>query len=169
MKIKLFQLDKLLKRFLTLYLIMLVVGVSVGIIYLAQTTSLTPKGTVERFQGSEKSGADGFEIPEQYPKPISEMLITTHNHILGLGLVFLTLGLIFYFSTIVKGSLKTFLLIEPLISVLLTFGSLWLVRFVDKSFIYLTFFSSVMMYLSFYTVAGIILYELNFKKDDYLI
>ncbi len=164
MKIYLSQLEKTLKIFLLSYTILLTIGVSVGLFYLANTTSMTTEGTVNRFKGSDSLLDDKFEIQEYYPKPITEMLITTHNHILGLGFVFFTIGLIFYFNSYIDGWLKFFLMIEPIISILLTFGSLWLVRFVAKEFVYLTFISSIIMYLSFYTVSAVVTFELMFKK-----
>lgn len=164
MKIKLSQLEKILKIFLLSYTLLLTIGVSVGLFYLANTTSMTTEGTINRFKGSDSMTDDNLGIQEYYPKPISELLITTHNHILGLGFVFLTLGLIFYFNSYINGWFKIFLMIEPMISILLTFGSLWLVRFAAKEFVYLTFISSIIMYLSFYTMSAVVTFELIFKK-----
>lgn len=162
-KIKLSAIDKQLKIFLVIYLVTVMVGVSVGIIYLSQTTSLTPKGTVERFNGSEME-MNNLEVPESFPKPISELLISTHNHILGLSFIFFSVGLIFYFTSIVKGTIKTILMVEPMVSITITFGSIWLVRFIYPGFVYLTFVSSFLMYTGFYTIIFISLYELLIKK-----
>ncbi len=165
MNYKLHTLPKTLKSFLITYLIVLTIGLSVGLVYLYYTTNLTPKGATERFRGSEEEfNEDEIEIQESYPKPISEMLLTTHNHILGMSFIFLTIGLIFYFNSIVEGFWKKFLMIEPLISVVVSFGSIWLVRFVSKDWIILTVLSATLMYLSFYVVVGISLFELLFKK-----
>lgn len=161
MNIKLLLLDKQLKTFLVVYLIIITIGVSIGLIYLSQTTSLTPNGTVERFNGSQVD-ADKFEIPDSFPKPMSELLVSTHNHIIGLSFIFFTVGLIFYFNSIVKGILKSLLMIEPLISIIVTFGSIWLMRFADPDFVYLTFISSFFMYAGFYIVVMMSLYELVF-------
>jgi hypothetical protein len=159
MNIKLSLLDKQLKTFLAAYLIIVTIGVSIGLIYLSQTTSMTPKGTIERFNGSETKEVE-LDIPESYPKPISELLVSTHNHILGLSFIFFSVGLIFYFNTIIKGMLKTVLMVEPLISSIITFGSIWLIRFVDPAFVYLTFISSILMYTGFYIIVLISLFEL---------
>jgi hypothetical protein len=163
MNLKLFLLDKELKTFLAVYLIIVAIGVSIGLIYLSQTTSMTPKGTVERFNGSETKEVE-LDIPESYPKPIGELLVSTHNHILGLSFIFFSVGLIFYFNSIIKGMLKTVLMVEPLISSIITFGSIWLIRFVDPAFVYLTFLSSLLMYIGFYIIVFISLYELIFRK-----
>jgi hypothetical protein len=159
MNVKLSLLDKQLKTFLAAYLIIVTIGVSIGLIYLSQTTSMTPKGTVERFNGSQTE-TDNLDFPDNYPKPISELLVSTHNHILGLSFIFFSVGLIFYFNSIVKGILKTILMLEPLISIITTFGSIWLIRFVDPAFVYLTFLSSILMYTGFYIIVLISLFEL---------
>jgi len=153
--------DKSLKIFLSIYIIVITIGVTIGLSFVRLTTSMTPKGTIERFKGSEDVENSDFEIKENYPKPISEMLLTTHNHILGLSFIFLSIGLIFYFNSIIKGFWKTILMIEPLISVVVSFGSIWLMRFVHQDFVYLTIISAILMYLSFYIMAFVSLLDLR--------
>ncbi|MEJ5350792.1 MAG: hypothetical protein WHS65_04280 [Melioribacteraceae bacterium] len=155
-----FNQNKSLKIFFIVYLLVITIGVSTGLTFLQHTTSLTPKGAVARFNGDEIKSED---IIENYPKPISEMLLTTHNHVLGLSFIFLSVGLIFYFYTRINERWKLFLMIEPLISIVVTFGSIWLMRFVNKNFVYLAAASSFLMYLCFYIMVSIALFEL-FKK-----
>jgi len=155
-----FNQNKSLKIFFIVYLFVITIGVSTGLTFLKHTTSLTPKGAVARFNGDEIKSDD---IIENYPKPISEMLLTTHNHVLGLSFIFLSVGLIFYFYTRINERWKLFLMIEPLISIVVTFSSIWLMRFVNKNFVYLAAASSFLMYLCFYVMVSIALFEL-FKK-----
>ncbi len=165
MNYKLFEMDKTLKNFLIAILFVLTTGLGTGLIYLNYTTKYTPKGAAERFNGSNiEQGIDDFDFPDHYPKPISEMLITTHNHILGFSFIFFIAGLIFYFNSIINGFWKSFLLIEPTISIVITFASIWLMRFVHEYFVYLTILSSAILYLSFFIMAGVSAYELKFKK-----
>ena len=165
MNVMLTELDRSLKSFLITIISVLTIGVSTGLIYLFDTTNYSATGTVERFSGSQMNQGDNeFEIPEYYPKPISEMLITTHNHILGFSFIFFIMGIIFYFNSVIIGFWKTFLLVEPVISVLITFGSLWLIRYVDTNFVYLTIISSTFLYISFFIMAGTCIFELQFKK-----
>jgi len=165
MSYKLFEFDKTLKNFLIAILFVLTTGLGTGLIYLSYTTNYTPNGTTQRFNGSTETDVeDNFDIPENYPKPISEMLITTHNHILGFSFIFFITGLIFYFNSIINGFWKSFLLIEPIISIVITFGSIWLIRFVHEDFVYLTILSSTILYLSFFIMAGVSAYELKYKK-----
>lgn len=161
---KLYQLNNDLKKILFLFVFTLTVGVTVGVFYLQVTTELTPDGTVSRYKGD--IAEEEFEIPENYPKSISELLLTTHNHIIGFSFIFILLGLIFYFNSIINGKLKMFFIIEPFISTSVTFGSLWLVRFVHENFVYLTIISAVLLYFSFYLMSFITMYELIFKKNS---
>ena len=159
---KLYKLDNDLKTFLSLFLIVLSIGVTIGLIYVYSTTSISSIGIIDHYAGSET--IDEFDIPLKYPKPINEMLLTTHNHIISFALIFFLVGIIFYFNTIITGKIKFFLLLEPLISTIITFGSLWGIRFIDKSFIFITILSSSILYLSFYFIVLILLYELLIKK-----
>ena len=163
MQITLYKLDENLKKILSTFLIVLTIGVSVGIIYLNLTTKLSPKGTVERYNGSQ---ADEFEIAENYPKPVSELLLTTHNHVITFALIFGFIGIIFFFNSIITRFWKNFIIIEPLISTLVTFSSIWAMRFIDENFVYVTIVSATLMYASFYVMSVISLYELIFKSDE---
>ena len=165
MIIELNKLDKTLKNFLASYLIVLTIGVCIGLSFVNQTTNFSPSGAVERFRGSEENIEGDFEIKENYPKSISEMLMTTHNHIIGFSFIFFTTGLIFYFNSILKGFWKTFLLTEPFISIILSFGSIWGMRFIDKGFVYVTIISATLLYISFFIMIGISLYDLKIKKN----
>lgn len=167
MNIKLYQLDKVLKKFIAAFVIVLSIGVIMGLTYLSQTTNYSPNKAIERFNGTQvNSETENFDIPDSYPKPISEMLITTHNHIIGFSLIIFSVGIIFYFNSILSGFWKLFLMIEPLVSTIVTFGSIWGMRYISKEFVYLAAISSILLYISLFSMISIILYELNFKKVD---
>ena len=140
----------------------LTIGVSVGLYYVYYSTQISMEGTSEHFRGSVID--DEFSIPEKYPKPISELLNTTHNHILSMTFIFLIMGGIFYFNSTITGFFKAFLIIEPFISILTTFGGIWLVRFIHPSFSYLIMASGALMYLSFFIMAIISIYEIVIKN-----
>ena len=161
-KIRLQQLPAKIKLLLFFTVLNLTCGVSIGLYYVSNTTQLSPAGTTEHFGGSKIDTE--FNIPEKYPKPVSELLITTHNHILSLTLIFLVIGGIFYFNSSITGGLKTFLIAEPFVSILTTFGGIWLIRFVHPAFSYLVIISGILMYGCYFTMAGVLLYELGLKK-----
>ncbi|MCA2005211.1 MAG: hypothetical protein LDL01_05375 [Ignavibacterium sp.] len=159
---KIFQFPKQLKFLIASLLLSLTFGVIIGLGFLYYTTSYSTTKAIERYNGSQLTNE--FEIAENYPKPISEIFITTHNHIIAFTLIFSVVGFIFYFSSIPNSRLKNFLLIEPFISIIISFGSLWLIRFVNENFVYLMAVSSSFIYLSYFTMVSLILYEIFFKK-----
>jgi len=161
MNIRLTELENGLKKFLIYYLITITIGILVGLVFLGSTTNYSTGGTVEHITGSDKE--DDFDIPESYPKAAEDLLLTTHNHIMGFSFLILSVGVLFYFNSTVTGFWKGLLMIEPLISSVVTFGSLWLIRFIHPGFIWLTVVSSVLMYLSLFVMIGTCIYELKFK------
>ena len=160
--IKLYQFPKAIKLLLLLTVLNLTTGVGVGLYYVSNTTHFSPEGTTEQFRGS--SVDNNFDIPEKFPKPISELLTTTHNHIISMTFIFFIMGGIFYFSSIITGFWNTFFIAEPFFSILATFGGIWLIRFIHPSFAYLVMVSGILMYWSFFIMAGTIIYELSSKK-----
>ena len=158
---RLYELPRKLKLLCFLTIFNLTIGVGVGLYYIGYTTQYSPSGTSEHFAGSNVS--DDFDIPDKYPKPFSELLNTTHTHVISMTFIFLIIGGIFFFNSIITGSMKTILIVEPFISIIVTFGGIWLVRFIHPGFSYLVIISGILMYLSFFIMASTIFYELSIK------
>ena len=155
---KLHQLDNILKYFLSLFLIVMSIGVTIGLMYVRSTTNISTEGTIHQYAGSDVK--DKFDIPEHYPKPISDMLMTTHNHIISFAMIFGMIGLLFYFNSMIMGTWKFILMAEPLISTIITFGSIWGIRFIAPEFAFITMIAGILMYFTYYIMVGIMLYEL---------
>jgi hypothetical protein len=149
-----------LKNLFVAILILLTIGVTVGLIYLFETTSFSAEGTLSRYNGEL---VKENEIPSDYPKQLDQMLLTTHNHLLGFAFIFTIICTLFWFNSVVPPFWTHFFCIEPFISVIFTFGSLWLMRFVHADFVYLTMISAILTYFSYYFITFVLLYELIFK------
>ena len=160
---KLCALDRGIQVFLSAFIIVITLGVSVGLVYVYSTTGINPGGTEEQYAGSEPGE---FEIPEKYPKSFEGMLLTTHTHLIAFSVIFFLLGGLFQFNSIISGTWKIFFIIEPFIAIVTTFGSLWGIRYVHPAFSYITIFSGCMMYLSFFILVLILLYDLIIKKNS---
>lgn len=166
MQKKLYQLDPTLRHFLAAFTLLLSIATAVGLTFVYQTTRMQFSGVIERYNGSDFETLDEtIDIPENYPKSISEMLLNTHNHLFGFSLIFLSMGILFYFNSFITGKWKSILLIEPFISVFITFASMWGMRFIAPAFVYLLLFTAILTYLSFFVMAAIILYELLIYKS----
>ena len=161
---RLYELPRKLKLLCFLTVFNITVGLGVGLYYVGYTTQYSPSGTSEHFAGSKVS--DDFDIPDKYPKPFSELLNTTHTHVISMTFIFLITGGIFFFNSLITGSIKTFLIVEPFISIIVTFGGIWLVRFIHPGFAYLVILSGILMYLSFFIMASTIFYELSIKPSS---
>ncbi len=167
-----------LKALAASFALLLSLGTAVGLTLVAFTTHSSPKGTIERYNGSQSQTSSDSQgtssdnqnqdfdsgLAESYPKPMFEMLLTTHNHVIPFSLIFLALGALFFFSSWPQGYLKTFVMVEPFIATLTTFGGLWLMRFVHPSFVWLVIPSSIFLYTSLFFMAAIIVWEALFSK-----
>jgi len=160
---RLYELPEKLKLLCFVTVFNITIGVGIGLYYVGYTTQYSPSGTSEHFAGSKVS--DDFDIPDKYPKPFSELLNTTHTHVISMTFIFLITGGIFFFNSLITGSIKTFLIVEPFISIIVTFGGIWLVRFIHPGFSYLVILSGILMYLSFFIMASTIFYELSIKPS----
>ncbi len=151
-------------RILIAMVITLALGVSLGLMVVFITTTGLPSGITVHYQGDSPDDID--LIPDKYPMPIKELLITTHNHILSFTFIFGFLGLLIQLSSKLNSKQKQLLGIEPFISIILTFGSMWGIRFLSGSFVWLMLLSSAIMYISFYIMITIILWELMFREKS---
>ena len=87
---RLVDLPQKIKYFLVAFLVLMTIGVTVGLVYVWETTSMSPAGASEHYSGSVASG--DLDIPEKYPKSVEGMLLTTHTHVISFAMIFLVLG-----------------------------------------------------------------------------
>ena len=121
-----------LKTTISAFLIILCLGISTGLIYINFTTNMSPDGTIEQYKGSSVSK---YDIPEKFPKEFENMILTTHEHIIAFSIISIILCIIFNFNSIIIGKLKLFLMIEPYLSIFITFTSMWLMRYCNSNFV----------------------------------
>jgi len=163
-RIQLHTLDQPLKKLIAVFMVVLTTGVLLGIAFIATNTQIEPEGLADHYRGSQV--VDEFDVPEKYPKSMSSMLLNTHSHILSFAMIFFVVGAIFSLSTTLSVKWKQFFMIEPLLATLVTFGSLWGLRYISPGFSYLIVVSGILMYSSYFFMAGIIFYEVVFKKGS---
>jgi hypothetical protein len=153
--------DRTLRLFITAFLLVLTVGYTIGLLFVDHTTSGTPVGLSEEFRGTPETST-AAEL--KYAKSADEMYIFLHNHILSLSLVFLAVGIIFYFHSMPPGLLKDALIVEPFAAILTTFGGIWLMRFVSEYFSWLVLISGISMVGCYVSMVTLILKELWIRK-----
>lgn len=155
--------DNTLRLFLTAFIVVLTAGYVIGIVFVDHTTSITPVGIEEQFLGTPET-FDNAEM--KFAKSSHEMFVFLHNHILSLSLVFFAVGGILYFSSIVSERAKRWLMVEPLVAVLTTFGGIALVRFVSPLFSWLVLLSGASLFFCYGLTVYFILKELWWTSQE---
>lgn len=97
-------------------------------------------------------------------KSSNDLAVTTHTHVFSLSVIFLIVGMLSYIYLPYRWI--RYVIPEPFISLILTFGSLWMVYLGFWGFRYLAFISGVIMHLSFsiLIITNLIVLSINLKK-----
>lgn len=156
MQTALHQLPVLLKRSLLVFLLALSFGYFSGADLLKHTTSFKSKGVAENVLGNE---AD--ETAEELRFKMSERQLhgIIHTHVVTMSVLFLILSVLIYFTSLPAG-LKSFLMIEPFLSLIATFGGLWCLWKGMVWLKYVVMVSGVLMHLSFITMIVLLCWQL---------
>ena len=153
-----------LKLFLAAFIIVLSIGFYTGLLFVSETSSGDPQGIEKNYLGNEDD--ESAEVMK-FKKGSREMLTIVHTHVLSMSFIFFLIGGVLL-TTSLPNKLKTFLLIEPFFSVLLTFGGIYLLWLGYSWTKYLVIISGTFMTLSFTAAALIILYQLFFLPNKSL-
>jgi hypothetical protein len=146
-------------RALALWLtIVQVVGYTTSLLFIHHTTGMTPPGVAEHYRGSDSTAA---EAVMQFPKTYSEMLTITHTHLLSMAAIFAFSGIALALCERPSIAWRRGLIVEPFIALLVSFGSMWLMRYVDARFSWLLSLSSGLMAATFYVQSWFVLRELT--------
>ena len=162
MNIKLHLLPKLLKRSISVFLIVLIFGYFSGLDLLKHTTSFNAQGVEQNVLGNEfdeNASELHFKMSER------ELQGIIHSHVIPLSMLFLILSILLFFTSL-PPFVKSFLMIEPNVSLMLTFGGLWLLWLGYSEVKYLIMISGVLMHLSIAVIVVLLLKELLFKKAN---
>lgn len=152
-----YQLPKEIKLLVGTFLIILSVGFYTGLIFVNETSSATPSGIQENYLGNEN---DEEAQVMKFKKPEKEMLSIVHSHVLSMSMIFFLLGLTLSITNLPK-SLKLFLMIEPFLSIIMTFGGIYLLWKDMLWMKYIVMFSGALMTISFTVSILIILFQLT--------
>lgn len=134
------------------------VGYTTSLVYVWHTTRMTPRGIADHYRGAES--ADGAM---QFPKSFAEMLTITHTHLLAMAVIFVISGVSLLFCERVSERWKRILVVEPFVALLVSFSSMWLMRYVHPYFGVLLALSSGLMAVTFYLQTTLIFRELGWR------
>jgi hypothetical protein len=139
---------------------MLSVGFYSGLLFVGETSTAKPNGIEEQYLGNE---SDEEAVVMKFKKSEQEMLTLVHNHILSMSIIFFLVGLILS-TTKLNKKIKLFLMIEPFLSIMLTFGGLYLLWSGLLWMKYIVMISGFFMTASFTLSVLIILYQVFKSK-----
>jgi hypothetical protein len=148
------------KRFILLFVMTLSVGYFTGFKFIKKSTELSPVGIEQNYNGNE---SDESATQMIFKKSEGEILTTVHTHILSFSLIFFCLGLVLL-TVPMNAKLKNFLLIEPFISIILTFGGIWILWKDITWFKYIVMISGMLLTLSFTVSVLLVLKAVVTKK-----
>lgn len=151
-----YKLSKELKWLVAAFVIVLSIGFYSGLLFVGETSSANPNGIEEHYLGNE---SDEEAMIMKFKKSEQEMLTLVHNHILSMSIIFFLVGILLSITKLNK-KLKLFLMIEPFISVVLTFGGLYLLWKEVLWMKYIVMCSGILMTLTFTISVVVILTQL---------
>lgn len=143
-----------------MFLFVLAFGYLSGVDLLKHTTDFKSKGVEQNVLGNE---VDEYADELHFKMSERELHGIIHSHVITLGVLFVMLSFMFFFTSYSEG-LKSFLMIEPLVSLITTFGGLWLLWSGVVWMKYIIMLSGILMHLSFVILVVLLLRELLFKK-----
>ena len=151
--------SKELKVLTAFFLITLSIGFYLGLVFVDHTTESKPQGIIENYNGNEN---DETAETMKFKKSEHEMYNILHTHFLSLSVIFFILGLLTY-GTSINSTFRKFLIIEPLISVILTFGGIYFLWLGFEWMSYVVVISGFLMTLS-YTLAIFMIFKSLIRK-----
>ncbi len=134
------------------------VGYTTGLVFIHHTTGMTPPGVADQYRGTDSTAVSDAAM--KFPKPYAEMLNITHTHLLSMAAIFIVSGLALALCERPGPRWRQILVVEPFVALLVSFSSMWLMRYVDARFSWLLSLSSGLMALTFYVQSWFILREL---------
>ncbi len=155
-----FTLPKEIKLLIGAFIIVLSIGFYTGLLFVGETSSANPNGIEEQYLGNED---DENATIMRFKKSDKEMLTLVHNHILSMAIIFFLVGLLVSVTKL-NNKFKLFLIIEPFVSVILTFGGLYLLWTGILWMKYIVVFSGILMTLTFSLSVLIVLKQLFQKR-----
>ena len=162
MDFKLQQLPKAIRISLSVFLLALSFGYFSGLDLLKHTTDYKAEGIQENVLGNEFD-----EEAEELHFKMSERELQgiIHYHVITISMLFALLSFMVYFTSLPL-YFKSFLMIEPNVSLVVTFGGLWLMWLGHTWIKYVIMISGILMHLSMIMLIVTLLWQLLIKKEN---
>jgi hypothetical protein len=154
------EFPKEIKVLILTFMVALSIGFYGGLSFVSDTTSMKPSGVETHYLGNESDEESNIM---KFKKSRDEILTIVHNHILSMSVIFFLLSVLLA-TTSINRKLKYFLMVEPFVSIILTFGGIYLLWKGVLWFKYIVVFSGIFLTLSFVLSTGSIVYQILVPK-----
>ena len=154
------QLPRDFRILICCFVIVLNFGFFTGFNFVRVSTSLNAKGIEQNYLGNEE---DEQSEVMQFKKSEKEILTLIHNHVLSLSMVFFIMAVLLYMTSTPQ-PMKSFLLFEPFISLILTFGGIYVMWLGLTWFTYVIMISGMAMVISLLLMSVLIIRDCLFSK-----
>ncbi|MFX0558141.1 hypothetical protein ACOCEA_15170 [Maribacter sp. CXY002] len=151
------QLPSPIKVFIGSFVVILSFGFYTGLLFVSESSTNSPDGIEENYLGNEE---DEDAVVMKFKKSEREMLTIVHTHVLSMSFIFFLLGILVWLTNL-STKLKLFLTVEPFISVLLTFGGIYLLWSGIYWMKYVIVFSGILMTFTFSISVLLVLLQLT--------
>lgn len=155
------QFPKEVKLLITAFVITLNIGFFTGINFVRITSTFDKNGIETNYLGNEKD--EDAQIM-QFKKSEREIITLVHNHVLSMSLIFFLLGGLLSLTSINR-KMKNVLMFEPFVSIILTFGGIYILWIGVLWFKYIIMLSGIAMVLSIVFSSFFILKESIYTKN----
>lgn len=156
------NLTGLWRNLLIAFVITLSFGYATGMYYLTLTSGTQTQTIEENYLGNE---ADEAALEMKFKKPEKEVVSIIHSHVISFSLIFLAIGGLLLLTSY-PTRLISFLVIEPFVSILLTFGGIWLMWKGFAWMKYVIIVSGTLMNLAYVVIAGLVLIALLKPRQE---
>ena len=156
-----YSLPKEFKNLVVPFILVLSIGYFVSILLVDHTSSLSPIGIEENYLGNESKDP---QIIYKFKKTKYQIYNLLHSHIISMSIIFFITGLLLLITDL-NYYFKMFLIIEPFVSILMTFGGIYLLWNGVTWMKYVIFISSTIMAIVFLISCYIILLQSLSKKS----
>lgn len=149
------ELGKLQKTLVHAILITLTAGMIAGLLLVALQIGTSPEAVTTHLRGDP---TDEFQL--EYGRSLLQLTTTVHNHVIGFTFIFAIIG---FLLSLCRRPARfiPFLIVEPFISIITTFGSMYLIKYISGEFVWLMILSSTLIYLTYFVSVVVIWRELK--------
>ena len=176
-KVKLEELPKTAKLFISMFLAVMICGYLMAILNISTSMGLLKETYVPgekityEFGGSAYGNIVNYyrgsvTDPAGYPgMDLPAMVSTSHTHFIAMGLMMFCLGFVFLFTSTLSEWFKQFVLVDSFAAVIIAVSAFWFIKYISGLGALLMMFSGMLLGFCVLFETAVPLYEMWLKKE----